>query len=96
MSLSSVVNVALTTAMAKRSEYLGHTGIFYVGSALAVFAAIITLIFVPNIKPDYMINEDALFREYLAKHGYDVSQMGEPEARDVDFEAEKAEGAKAF
>lgn len=72
----------ITASMEKKSEYLGHTGIFYVGSALAVFAAILTFVFVPNIKPDYMVNEDILFREYLAEHGYDVSQIGEPGARD--------------
>lgn len=68
--------------MAARSEYLGNTGIFYIGSSLAVFAAILTAIFVPNIKPDYMINEDIAFREYLAANGYDISQIGEPEARE--------------
>lgn len=62
----------------KKSEYLGNTGIFYIGSALAVFSAIVAFIFIPNIKADAMVDEDALFREYLAENGYDVSLIGEP------------------
>lgn len=64
--------------MEARSAYLGNTGLFYIGSSLAVFSAIVTFFFIPNIKPDAMIREDELFREYLAEHGYDVSLIGEP------------------
>jgi len=63
--------------MAARSEYLANTGVFWVGSALAVFAAIVTIITVPNIGADWMIEEEAKFRQYLLDHGYDISQMGD-------------------
>ncbi|ORY31398.1 phospholipid transporter [Naematelia encephala] len=53
-----------------------NTGPFWLGSGLAIASAVITLIFIPNIKPDEMIREDAAFREYLAANGYDVSQIG--------------------
>lgn len=69
-----------------KSKYLGDTGVFWVGSALGVFSAIIVFVFIPNITPDYMAREDIEFREYLAAHGYDVSQMGEPDF--VDPEAD--------
>lgn len=64
--------------MQKRSAFLGNTGLFFIGSSLAVFSAIITFFFIPNIKPDAMIHEDELFREYLAEHGFDISKIGEP------------------
>lgn len=67
----------MITSFSNRSEYLGNTGIIWVGSALAIFSAIITFFFIPNIGPDYMVREDEEFREYLAAHGYDVSQIGE-------------------
>ncbi|TXT13503.1 hypothetical protein VHUM_00870 [Vanrija humicola] len=71
----------------KRSKYLSNTGLFWVGSALAVFSAIITFVFIPNIKVDYMVEEDQLFREYLAANGYDVSQIGEPGYTEADIAA---------
>lgn len=33
-----------------------------------------------------MQEEDAAFREYLAAHGFDVSQIGEPGHRDGDVD----------
>lgn len=55
---------------------LQETGIFYIGSGLALLSALVALIFFPNIRADAMNDEDALFRQYLIEHGYDVSGMG--------------------
>lgn len=59
-----------------RSEYLRLTGIFYIGSALAVLSAIVTFFFLPTLRPDNMVDEDRLFREYLVEHGVDITNMG--------------------
>ncbi|TXT04296.1 hypothetical protein VHUM_04183 [Vanrija humicola] len=77
-------------SMDKRSQYLSDTGLFWIGSALAIFSATVTFFGVHNIKPDHMIEEDAAFREYLAAHGFDVSQIGEPGHRDGDVGVEGA------
>lgn len=66
-------------SFASRSAYAGHTGLFWLGSALAVVSATITLLFIPNIRADAMIDEDIAFRAYLEEHGFDTSQMGDPE-----------------
>lgn len=71
----------------KRGKYISDTGLFWIGSALAVFSAIITFLFIPNIKVDSMVEEDQLFREYLAANGYDVSQIGEPGFTEADVAA---------
>lgn len=55
---------------------LRETGIFYIGSGMALLSAIVVFFFFPNIKADTMVDEDALFRQYLMDHGYDVSGMG--------------------
>lgn len=52
---------------------------FYVSSALCIFSGIITLIFIPNIGQDTIDYEDFRFKEYLKKHGYDVTQLGTDE-----------------
>ncbi|WRT67676.1 uncharacterized protein IL334_004648 [Kwoniella shivajii] len=57
-------------------SYGNSTGVFWLGSGLALVSAAITLVFIPNIKPDAMHDEDILFREYLEANGYDTSQMG--------------------
>ncbi|WVQ96859.1 hypothetical protein IAU59_003966 [Kwoniella sp. CBS 9459] len=56
--------------------YGGKTGVFWLGSGLALVSALITLVFIPNIKPDAMHDEDILFREYLEANGFDTTQMG--------------------
>lgn len=55
---------------------LRSTGIFYIGSGLALFSAIICLFFFPDIRQDAMIDEDRLFREYLIENGIDITGMG--------------------
>lgn len=54
----------------------GNTGPFWVGSALAVFSALITLLFIRPLSHDGMADEDEKFREYLEQHGYDTTQLG--------------------
>ncbi|KAM0750591.1 MFS general substrate transporter [Meredithblackwellia eburnea MCA 4105] len=54
----------------------GDTGPVYIGSALSLFAAIVTFFLIPNIDADFMSREDELFREYLIANGFDVSVMG--------------------
>ncbi|WVQ80539.1 hypothetical protein IAT38_002644 [Cryptococcus sp. DSM 104549] len=68
--------------------YGGDTGVFWLGSGLALVSALITFFFIPNIKPDAMHDEDILFREYLEANGYDTSQMG---LKDTVNEAEAAQ-----
>lgn len=55
---------------------LRSTGIFYIGSGLALLSAIVCLLFFPNIRHDAMVDEDRLFREYLVEHGIDITGMG--------------------
>ncbi|KIK62446.1 hypothetical protein GYMLUDRAFT_41888 [Collybiopsis luxurians FD-317 M1] len=54
----------------------GNTGPFWIGSALALLSATITLFFIKPIHTDGMVEEDVKFREYLEQHGYDTGQMG--------------------
>ena len=48
---------------------------FYVGSALALFSAILALM-LPDLDQDVIAEEDVRFRTYLAEHGYDTALMG--------------------
>lgn len=49
---------------------------FYVSSALCIFSGIIALLFLPNVGQDTITEEDERFKQYLIKHGYDVSTLG--------------------
>lgn len=75
-------------SFATHGTYVANTGQFWLGSGLAVASAIITFLFIPNIKADAMAEEDEAFREYLIANGYDVSRMGTKEVEVVgDVEA---------
>lgn len=50
---------------------------FWVASSLCILSAIITLVFIPNVKQDTITLEDERFRAYLESQGWDVSQLGE-------------------
>ena len=79
-------------SFAQHGDYIANTGQFWLGSGLAVASALITFIFIPNIRADAMAEEDAAFREYLIAHGYDVSLMGLKEDGEVgDVEAVREE-----
>ncbi|KAI0783689.1 major facilitator superfamily domain-containing protein [Abortiporus biennis] len=54
----------------------GNTGLFWVGSGLALFCAIITFFMIRPLSHDGMVKEDQEFREYLEAHGYDTTLMG--------------------
>lgn len=41
-----------------------------------MFSALLALFFVPSIGQDTIVKEDRLFKEYLEKQGWDVSQLG--------------------
>ncbi|KEF63503.1 uncharacterized protein A1O9_01481 [Exophiala aquamarina CBS 119918] len=49
---------------------------FYVSSALCVFSGFIALFCLPHIGQDTITEEDNKFREYLIRHGYDISTLG--------------------
>lgn len=54
----------------------GYRGPFLVGSGIAIAASIIAWFFLPEVGPDGLVQEDADFRAYLEKNGYDVTQLG--------------------
>ena len=47
----------------------GVQGVFLIGAAFAMTGAVISWFLIPDRDRD-LENEDALFREYLASHGY--------------------------
>lgn len=49
---------------------------FYVSSALCIFSGFVALLFLPHIGQDTITEEDEKFRDYLIRHGYDVSSLG--------------------
>lgn len=53
---------------------------YYVASALALFAAVIGLFFLPDVSPTAMIDEDKKFLAYLQSTGYDMSLLGEDDS----------------
>jgi len=61
----------------------GNTGPFWIGSALAILSALVTLFFVKPLTQDGLELEDRLFREYLEENGYDTSHMGLQEMSDT-------------
>ncbi|KAI8358428.1 major facilitator superfamily domain-containing protein [Choanephora cucurbitarum] len=65
-----------TLAFAPMQEAMGYRGPVLVGGGLCIFAGMIAFFFLPNIGPEGLVEEDASFREYLAQHGYDISQLG--------------------
>lgn len=63
----------------------------WIGSSLALFSALVTLLFIPHVSTDAMKEEDLRFREYLTDNGFDVSLMGEAgSAKDTGFETDHA------
>ena len=67
----------------------GNTGPFWVGSGLAVFSALTTLLLIRPLSHDGMLDEDEKFRIYLEEHGYDTSQMGLTSASETTFDTEE-------
>jgi len=54
----------------------GNTGPFWIGSALAMVSALVTLLFVQPLTQEGMAREDHEFRTYLEAHGFDTGHMG--------------------
>lgn len=52
------VSVLVIGFSAMAPEMLNSQGVFWIGSGLAIVSAIITFVFIPNIKPDEMHKED--------------------------------------
>lgn len=52
---------------------------FYVSSALCILSGFIALFFLPKISQDTITEEDEKFREYLSRHGYDLTSLGTKE-----------------
>jgi len=65
----------------------GDTGPVYIGSGLAVVAAVITYFLIPNITADFMTREDEIYRDYLEAHGFDTSRMGMIASKKFDAES---------
>ncbi|KAG6873955.1 hypothetical protein C0995_008994 [Termitomyces sp. Mi166 len=79
-----------TWAFGGPNSVKGNTGLFWVGSGLAILSALVTLFFVHPLTTDGMEKEDRevgsglRFREYLEANGYDTSRMGLGEDTIVD------------
>jgi hypothetical protein len=67
---------AMIDAFGGADSIRGNTGPFWVGSGLAILSAIVTFFCIPELTADGMAKEDVAFKEYLAEHGYDISQFG--------------------
>jgi hypothetical protein len=50
-------------SLSRQKLTLSLQGIFWLGSGLAIASALITLVFIPNIKIDAMRDEDVLVSE---------------------------------
>ena len=62
--------------MGGSGTYKGDTIPVYIGCSLALFSAAVVWLLVPDIRADFMKEEDERFRQYLEEAGYDVSGMG--------------------
>lgn len=60
---------------------------FWVASALAIFAGVVALFFLPDVGQDTIDEEDVRFREYLQSNGFDTSLMGLKDAREAEVES---------
>jgi MFS family permease len=66
----------ITDSFTARSATLGITGPFWVGSALAVFSAIITFFFIRPLTTDGMAEEDMKVRQVTRKYCSFVADVG--------------------
>lgn len=65
-----------TLAFQPMQDQMGNRGPFLVGSAIVLVTSVVAFFCLPDVGPDYLAEEDASFKEYLAGHGYDISQFG--------------------
>ncbi|KJZ73324.1 hypothetical protein HIM_07328 [Hirsutella minnesotensis 3608] len=65
------IQAAAGTDEVRRSQYP-----FYVAASLSMLTAAIALFSIPNIGQDTITQEDADFRQYLERNGWDTNQLG--------------------
>lgn len=65
-----------TLAFKPMQEAMGVQGPFLVSSGIAIAASLVAFFFIPDVGPDYLAEQDAKFKDYLAENGYDISQLG--------------------
>jgi MFS family permease len=75
------------------SETLSAQYPFWVSSSLCVLSAVLVLVALPQIGQDTIALEDAKFREYLEKNGYDTRQLGLKKGETVVDSMESGEGS---
>ncbi|KAK9460809.1 major facilitator superfamily domain-containing protein [Lipomyces oligophaga] len=62
---------------------------FWVSSSLCVFSGILAITCLPRLSQDVIESEDERFREFLASHGWDVSQLGDGGSMDELYNPEQ-------
>lgn len=65
-----------TLAFKPMQDSMGVRGPFLVGSGIAIAASFVAFFCLPDVGPEYLAEQDAKFKEYLAENGYDISQLG--------------------
>lgn len=68
--------LAIIADVGGSGTYKGDTIPVYIGSALGLFSAAVVYFLVPDIRADFMKEEDERFRMYLEQAGYDTAGMG--------------------
>lgn len=61
---------------------------FYVSSSLCIFSAFLAIVCLPHIGQDTITTEDAKFREYLERKGWDTNQLGVLKGENIEATAE--------
>ncbi|UZJ51151.1 hypothetical protein CBS101457_000471 [Exobasidium rhododendri] len=85
-----VVNKKLIAAGGLATDQnIYYSAPFYIGAALAAFAAVIVFFFVPPVVQDGMAKIDGEFEEYLRANGYDMSNVGLLDEKASDTEVGK-------
>ncbi|KAK9899730.1 MFS general substrate transporter [Cystobasidium minutum MCA 4210] len=74
--IASYVYEPIIADVGGSGTYRGDTIPVYIGSALGLFSAAVVYFLVPDIRADFMKEEDERFRLYLEQAGYDTSGMG--------------------
>ncbi|KAG2225157.1 hypothetical protein INT45_009486 [Circinella minor] len=65
-----------TLAFKPMQESMGIRGPFLVGSAISLVASVVAFFFLPEVGPDFLVQQDIDFKNYLAEQGYDITRLG--------------------
>ena len=65
-----------TLAFKPMQEAMGIRGPFLVGSAISLVASVVAFFFLPEVGPDFLVQQDIDFKNYLAEQGYDITRLG--------------------